>query len=112
MDCIFCKIIAGEIPSARVYEDEYTYAFYDIEPQAPVHVLVVPKQHVTNVIEGAQAPGMMQHLADAVARVVELEGLQQSGFRTVMNTGADARQSVQHLHVHVLGGHPLNLTMG
>lgn len=112
MDCIFCKIIAGEIPSAKVYEDEYTYAFRDIQPQAPVHVLIVPKQHVANILEASKIPGLMQHMAEAAAQVVRLEGLEEKGFRTVMNTGEDALQSVKHLHMHILGGRKLGLTMG
>ncbi|MDD3242175.1 MAG: histidine triad nucleotide-binding protein [Eubacteriales bacterium] len=112
MDCLFCKIVAGEIPSTKVYEDDYTYAFRDINLQAPVHVLVVPRQHVANVLEGAQVDGLMQHMADTVAQVVRLEGLEKNGFRVIMNTGEDAMQTVKHLHMHVLGGRKLGIEMG
>ena len=107
-NCLFCKIIAGEIPSTKVYEDDMTYAFRDINPQAPTHVLVVPKTHVTGV-------GTCDELDDAVLaaclktckKVAELEGLE-NGFRVVSNCGSDACQTVPHLHFHVLGGRKLS----
>lgn len=106
MDCIFCRIIAGEIPSTKVYEDEQILAFQDIEPQAPVHVLVVPKQHV----EGAA--GITAETAPAVAHIFEMipqiaEKLGLKDFRVVTNNGESAGQTVHHLHFHVLGGRTL-----
>ena len=93
-NCLFCKIIAGDIPSAKVYEDEYCYAFRDINPQAPTHILVVPKKHVANIVEAAGLP-------DEV--LAQQEGLE-NGFRVISNCGPDACQSVPHLHFHILGG--------
>ena len=102
MDCLFCKIIAGEIPSAKVYEDEYTFAFRDIHPQAPVHVLIVPKKHMANALEcDAETAG---HLIAAAQTIARMEGVDKSGFRLISNCGDDACQSVHHLHVHLLGG--------
>ena len=103
MDCIFCKIIAGEIPSDKVYEDEHVFAFRDINPQAPVHVLVVPRDHYDDIVDDVPAE-VLKAMVDAVARVAELEGVAESGFRVIANTGADAGQTVGHLHMHVLAG--------
>ena len=104
MDCLFCKIIAGEIPSAKVYEDEYVYAFRDIAPQAPVHVLIVPKEHIPS------ADGINESNSAIAARIFEVipkiaaaEGLK-NGYRVITNCGADACQTVKHLHFHLLGG--------
>ncbi len=110
-NCLFCKIIKGEIPSACVYQDEKTYAFRDIAPMAPTHVLVVPKAHVS----GMSGIGEMEDAALAaclrtVQKVAELEGLEK-GFRTISNCGADACQTVPHLHFHVLGGKQLSEKM-
>ena len=103
-DCIFCKIISGDIPSTKVYEDEYVYAFRDINPQAPVHVLVIPKMHVASVAEADQLPpDALSACIRAVGTVARLEKLS-NGFRVVSNCGPDACQSVPHLHFHVLGG--------
>ena len=107
-DCLFCKIIAGDIPSAKVYEDEKVYAFRDINPQAPTHVLVIPKQHVTGMsgIDAAD-DALLAACLRACKKVAELEGLE-NGFRVVSNCGDDACQSVKHLHFHILGGTQLN----
>lgn len=106
-DCIFCKIIAGEIPSTKVYEDDMTYAFRDLNPQAPTHVLVVPKRHVASLAETDElADAELAACLRACSEVAEQEGLT-GGFRVVSNCGADACQSVQHLHFHVLGGRPM-----
>ena len=110
-DCLFCAIIAGEIPSKKVYEDEQCYAFYDIEPQAPTHFLVVPKEHIccTDAVDGSNS----QYVAkcfEAVAKIAKAEGLE-NGYRVVSNCGPDAGQTVQHLHFHILGGRPLALEM-
>jgi len=103
-NCLFCKIIAGDIPSEKVYEDEMTFAFRDINPQAPVHVLVVPKQHIASIGETAGVDdAVLVACIKATAKVAELEKLT-NGFRVVSNCGDDACQSVKHLHFHVLGG--------
>lgn len=111
-DCLFCKIARGEIPSAKVYEDEYVFAFRDIHPQAPVHVLLIPKQHVANLLEGVELhDDMMVHLMEAIAAVAKQEGIDQSGFRVITNCGKDGAQSVKHLHFHLLGGKQLSEQM-
>ena len=102
-DCIFCKIANGEIPSEFLYEDDRVVAFRDLNPMAPTHVLVVPKAHHDNVVDGVPAETLASMVA-AVDAVAKAEGLDKSGFRVVMNTGADAWQAVNHLHMHVLGG--------
>ena len=104
-DCLFCQIAAGKIPSKKVYEDAHVLAFYDIEPKAPVHVLVIPKKHVASLAEADKLSA--EELAAclrACAKVAEQEGLTEKGFRVVSNCGDDACQSVHHLHFHVLGG--------
>ena len=101
-NCIFCKIIAGEIPSTKVYEDDRVYAFRDINPQAPVHVLIVPKKHFANILECDAETAAA--LTDAIRQVAKLEGVDESGFRVISNCGRDGAQSVDHLHVHLLGG--------
>lgn len=105
MDCVFCKIIAGEIPSKKLYEDEQVYAFYDIAPAAPVHFLVVPKQHVMNsCAEATEDNGpLFGHIFTVIAKLTKELGLT-GGYRVVTNCGEDAGQTVQHLHFHVLGG--------
>ena len=103
--CLFCKMIAGEIEPSKVYEDEHVLAFRDINPQAPVHVLIVPKQHIAtlNDIEEAHAAVLARLLLTA-KRVARDEGLADNGYRTVMNCNADGGQTVFHLHLHLLGG--------
>jgi len=104
-DCLFCKIVAGEIPSKVVAESERAIAFYDIAPQAPVHVLVIPKEHITSADEVAsEHGGVVDDLVLLAQRVTALEGIRESGYRLVINVGADAQMTVAHLHVHVLGG--------
>lgn len=111
-DCLFCKIIAGDVPSNKVYEDETVLAFRDINPQAPTHVLVIPKTHIRNVSEiNAENAAVAAHCLEVVAKVAESEGLT-GGFRVVSNCGADASQTVNHLHFHVLGGKQLSVEMG
>ena len=111
MDCIFCKIIAGDIPSAKVYEDESVYAFRDIQPQAPVHVLVVPKKHVASAdeINGENAE-LVAKIFAAIPAIAKAEGLT-NGYRVITNCGEDGCQSVKHLHFHILGGKKLSETM-
>ena len=104
-DCLFCKIAAGEIPSTKVYEDEQVLAFRDIAPQAPVHVLVIPKKHVSGWYDAKdEDDALLAHLMRVAANVAKMEGVVESGFRVVSNCGADAQQTVRHLHLHVLGG--------
>ncbi|MCI9405741.1 MAG: histidine triad nucleotide-binding protein [Oscillospiraceae bacterium] len=111
MDCLFCKIAAGEIPSKTVYEDAEILAFYDIEPQAPVHVLVIPKEHIPSV-DGITAENSetVAHIFEIIPKIAAKLGLS-SGYRVISNCGADAGQTVPHLHFHILGGKPLRLTM-
>lgn len=104
-DCVFCRIVAGEIPATVVHEEEHTVAFRDLEPQAPTHVVVVPRRHVPTVAALVeQAPEEVAALVAAVAAVAHQEGIDEGGYRTVFNTGRDAHQTVLHAHVHVLGG--------
>ena len=108
MDCIFCKIIAGEIHSAKVYEDDLMYAFRDINPQAPVHVLVIPKKHIASLAEiTAENSDVVRAIFEKIPEIAEAEGLA-NGYRVVSNCGPDACQTVHHLHFHILGGKPLS----
>ena len=108
-DCIFCKIAKGQIPSKIAYEDENVIAFYDQDPQAPVHVLVIPKKHVSGWYDAQhESDAMLAHLMRTAAVVAKSEGIVESGFRVVSNCGADAQQSVRHLHLHVLGGRAMS----
>ena len=109
-DCLFCKIIAGEIPGNAVFENDKVYAFRDINPQAPVHVLVVPKKHMDNILQcdGETAAA----LTDAVRQIAVSEGVDRSGFRIISNCGRDGAQSVNHLHIHLMGGRQLPERMG
>ncbi len=110
-DCLFCKIVAGEIPSAKVYEDDSVYAFRDIAPQAPTHILVIPKVHIGSVAEITAAnSSVVAHIFEVIAEIAKTEGLE-NGYRVVSNCGADAGQTVHHLHFHILGGKPLALEM-
>ena len=108
MFCLFCSIISGEIPSNKVYEDENVYAFYDINPQAPVHILVIPKTHISGVGEiTEQNSAMVARIFECIPKIAEKCGLT-NGYRVVSNYGSDACQSVQHLHFHILGGDQLS----
>ena len=108
MDCIFCKIIAGEIPSKKVYEDEEIYAFYDINPQAPTHILVIPKEHIP-AIDGLHADNaaVVAKIFAKIPEIAKAAGIT-NGYRVVSNCGDDACQSVHHLHFHILGGEQLS----
>jgi len=104
-DCLFCKIVAGDIPAERVAESGRTIAFRDINPQAPTHVLVIPKDHHPNLAALASSDGgLLAELALQAGRVAEAEGLGEGGYRVVFNTGPEAGQTVFHVHAHVLGG--------
>ena len=104
-NCIFCKIAAGEIPSTKVYEDDQVLAFRDLEPQAPVHILIIPKKHYASILDiPCDATSPLPAMAAAAQKIAQEQGIAQSGFRLVINTGKDGGQSVQHLHMHLLGG--------
>jgi histidine triad (HIT) family protein len=112
MDCIFCKIIAGEIPSGKVYEDDSIYAFKDINPQAPVHILIVPKTHIASA--DALNPGnsaIAARVFAAIPKIAAAAGLK-NGYRVITNVGEDGCQSVMHLHFHIVGGKKLSERMG
>lgn len=112
-DCLFCKIAAGQIPSGKVYEDEICYAFRDINPQAPTHILIIPKEHMANVVECAgRTDGLLGRLFQAAARIAQDQGLDEKGFRLVTNCGEYGAQSVHHFHIHLLGGRQLSGQMG
>lgn len=102
-DCIFCKIAAGEIPSTKVYEDDQVLAFRDLNPVAPTHVLVIPKEHHANICDGVSAE-LMGAMVNSIKQVVSSECIEESGYRVITNKGADAGQTVNHFHMHVLGG--------
>jgi histidine triad (HIT) family protein len=112
MDCLFCRIVRGEIPTKKVYEDEETFVFEDIKPQAPTHVLIIPKKHIVDVkeakAEDAEIIGKLHLVAAKIARNRNIE----NGYRTVFNVGPGAGQSVFHLHLHLLGGRPLTWPPG
>ncbi len=101
-DCIFCKIVKGEIPSTKVYEDENVYAFKDVNPLAPIHILVIPKEHSTNVLD--TKPETIAKIFEAINKIAEQLGIDKNGFRVVSNCGKDAGQAVMHLHFHILAG--------
>jgi histidine triad (HIT) family protein len=107
-DCIFCKIIAGLIPCNKVYEDEYTFIFKDINPKAPTHLLAIPKEHFATIQEIPSAKmGLMANLFDAIGKIVTQMGLDANGYRLVINSGEQAGQAVPHLHAHILAGRDL-----
>lgn len=103
--CIFCKIIAGEIPSNKVFEDDKVLAFYDIEPQAPVHVVIIPKEHITsaNAIT-AENSSVIAHIFEVIPEIAKKLGVFESGYRIINNCGADGGQTVPHIHFHMMGG--------
>ena len=110
-DCIFCKIIKGEIPSTKVYEDDKVYAFKDINPQAPVHILVIPKEHIEslNALDEQTAP-IVAHIMLVIKKLAKENGLD-NGYRVITNIGDDAGQTVHHLHFHLIGGKTLSVEM-
>jgi histidine triad (HIT) family protein len=113
MDCLFCKIASGAIPAKKLFEDDRAIAFRDIHPQAPTHILVVPKKHIASLAEaGADEDGaLLGHLLATVRELARSEGLS-GGYRTVINTGADGGQTVDHLHLHLLGGRAMGWPPG
>lgn len=111
MDCLFCKIIAGEIPGKCVYEDDAVYAFSDINPQAPVHILIVPKQHIGGMDEiTPENAACVSAIFAAIPKIARAQGLT-NGYRVISNCGPDACQSVRHLHFHLLGGTKMSESM-
>ena len=110
-NCLFCKIVRGEIPSTKVYEDELVLAFRDIAPMAPTHILVIPKTHISSVNEvNAENAAVVAHIFTVIPQIAAAEKLE-GGYRVVSNCGADAGQTVHHLHFHILGGKKLNTEM-
>ncbi len=110
-DCLFCKIAAGTIPSTKVYEDDKVLAFRDIAPQAPTHILVIPKEHLASVSEVTEEnSGIVAHIFSIIPKIAAAEGLT-GGYRVVSNCGDDAGQTVHHLHFHILGGKKLEVRM-
>lgn len=106
--CLFCQILSGEIPSTKVFEDNVAYAFKDINPQAPTHVLIVPKEHIDSLNDISQGDeAMLGYLLRLAPKIANQLGVAESGFRAVINTGPDGGQSVDHLHIHLLGGRSL-----
>ena len=111
MDCLFCKIIAGEIPSAKVYSDDHVYAFKDIIPQAPAHILIVPREHIASADEiTAENSAAVAHIFEAIPKIAAAAGLT-NGYRVITNCGEDGCQSVKHLHFHLVGGRKLPESM-
>ncbi|WP_058304054.1 histidine triad nucleotide-binding protein [Gorillibacterium timonense] len=107
-DCLFCKIIRGELPSKKVYEDDDVLAFWDISPLAPVHVLTVPKKHIESAMKLGDADAeLLARLHHGIREVARATGIEESGFRIVSNVGSDGQQTVPHLHFHVIGGRQL-----
>jgi len=112
-DCLFCRIISGELPAELVHQDAQCVVIRDVNPQAPTHLLVIPREHIESLDDAARPDEeMLGHLLRIAARLANEQGLGESGYRTVINTGAGAGQSVFHLHVHVLGGRPMNWPPG
>ena len=111
-NCVFCKIVAGDIPSNKVYEDETVLAFRDIAPMAPTHILVIPKAHIDSAAEiSVENSAVVAHIFEVIAQIAAAEGLEK-GFRVATNCGEDGCQSVRHLHFHILGGKKLAAEMG
>ena len=112
-DCIFCKIIAGEIPSTKVYEDETATAFRDINPVAPTHVLIIPNKHIASINElDPEDEALIGHLFTVAKQIAAEEGIAESGYRLIINTGDDGGQVVYHLHLHLIGGQKMRHPMG
>lgn len=113
MDCLFCKILAGEIPSAAVYEDDLVYAFRDIDPQAPEHIIIIPRQHIASANElNAENSDVVAAVFQAAAKIAKELGFAEKGYRIVNNCGEDGGQTVGHLHFHLLAGRSLQWPPG
>jgi histidine triad (HIT) family protein len=111
-DCLFCRIIRGEVPSKKVYEDKHTFAFEDLNPQGPTHVLIIPKKHISGLKEAADEDAELVGRCHLVAATIARQRSIEDGYRTVLNVGARAGQSVFHLHVHLIGGRTLQWPPG
>jgi histidine triad (HIT) family protein len=112
-DCLFCKIIAGDIPSNKVYSDDEVYAFHDISPAAPIHILVIPKKHISAVNEASsQDQALLGRILLKANEIAGQQGLSEDGFRYVINTGDHGGQTVHHLHLHILGGRRMSWPPG
>lgn len=112
-NCLFCKMVAGEIETKTVYEDEKAFSFKDIDPQAPVHILVIPKQHLSSLRRASNDnEQLLGHLLNITRKIAKDLGIDESGYRIVINTGQDAGQAVDHLHIHLLGGRELTWPPG
>jgi len=113
MDCIFCQIVAGKIPSKILYQDEEVIAFRDINPQSPIHLLIIPRKHIPSLahLSEAESP-LMAHMVNIANQLAKREGVFESGYRLVINCGKEGGQLVPHLHLHLLGGRSLSGTMG
>lgn len=108
MDCIFCKIVRGEMPCSKVYEDDKVLAFNDIDPQAPIHVLVIPKKHYGSILDiKDDEMDIVAHIHKIINKIAKEKGIDKTGFRIVNNCGEDANQVVKHIHYHILGGKKL-----
>ncbi len=112
-DCLFCKIAAKELPSQTVFENELVMVFKDIKPVAPVHLLVIPKEHIDNVCDGRLLePGILEAMYSSIQEVVYNLNIEKTGFRLISNLGRDAGETIPHFHIHIIGGRQLDLSMG
>ena len=113
MDCIFCQIVSGKLPTDIVYQDEEVIAFRDIEPQAPVHLIIIPRRHIPSLVQLSQADlSLVGHMVDIANQLAKREGVAESGYRLVINCGDEGGQLVPHLHMHLLGGRRLSDELG
>ena len=113
MDCIFCQIVAGKVPGEILYQDEEVIAFRDINPQAPTHLIIIPKKHIPSLIHLSEAESpLIGHMADIANLLAKREGISETGYRLAINCGKEGRQSVPHLHLHLLGGKKLSVALG
>ncbi len=113
MDCVFCKIVAGEIPSELLYQDEEVIAFRDINPQAPTHLVIIPKKHIPSLVLLSEVESsLIGHMVNVANQLATGEGISEKGYRLVINCGKEGGQLVPHLHMHLLGGHQLSDTLG
>lgn len=112
-DCIFCKIAAGEIPASLVYQDDRVIAFKDISPLAPVHILIIPKQHMESALDvNKDNSSVVAHIFEKIVEIAKAAGIEKDGFRVVTNIGENGGQVVKHLHFHILGGRKLDASLG